>query len=228
MLRFVSLVVLLAVFAGCAAVPTKPLTGIVPGREVETVQSAVTISIRTPQGSRGGRGFLVFKRPDRFHMAILSPFGLTLLDVFSADDRLTCLVPSRNTAYSGTIDQLPAREGLRSWGLMRWIVEKTPVAGPAIRREQVTADGRREEIYYDRQGLVVRKETEDGDRVAYKEYHVYDGVAFPSVIELATADGEEVRLTFDDPELNKPVDDSVLTPQLAGVTVLPFSAFRGF
>ena len=216
-----------AVVAGCAAVP-KPLAGLVPGKEVETVQSAVAISIRTPEGNRGGRGFLVFKSPDRFHLAILSPFGLTLVDVFSDGDRLTCLIPSKDTAYSGLLSELPAREGLRSWALMRWVVEKTPIAGPATERDHLTAAGRREKVYYDSRGLVVRKETEDGDRVEFEDYHAYDGVAFPSVIELATADGEDVRLTFDEPELNKPVDASVLAPQLEGVTVLPFSAFKGF
>jgi len=221
------LLLLLASLAGCAAAP-KPLVGLVAGKEAETVQSTISIAIRTPEVSRGGRGYLLFKRPDRFHLAILSPFGLTLLEVFSDGERLTCLVPSKGTAYSGRIADLPAREGLRTWGLMRWVVEKPPVAGPALKRDHVTADGRRETVYYDEQGVVLRKVTEDGDQVAFSDYQVYDGVAFPSVMDLTTAGGESVRITFDEPELNNPVEEKALVPDLDGVNVLPFSAFNGF
>ena len=230
MFRNLVLFVMLAVFfslAGCAVAP-KPLVGLVPEKEAETLQSPISISIRTPDGSRGGRGYLIFKRPDRFHIAILSPFGLTLMEVFSDGDRLTCLIPSKNIAYSGRIADLPAREGLRTWGLMRWVVEKPPVPGPALKRDHVTADGRRETVYYDNQGVVLRKETEEGDRVSFSDYQVYDGVAFPSVLEISAVSGESVRITFDEPELNKPVEEGALVPNLDGVTVLPFSAFNGF
>jgi uncharacterized lipoprotein YajG len=47
-LRLLSaLLVLTAVtlFAGCAAPPRQPLTGLIPGKEVETLQSSISVSV---------------------------------------------------------------------------------------------------------------------------------------------------------------------------------------
>jgi len=213
---------------GCASSPKKPLTGLVPGREVETLQSPISISVKTAERSTGGHGFLIFKRPDRFHIAVLSPFGLTLADIYSDGERLTCTIPARQTAYSGFITDLPDREGLRAWAMMRWVVERTPVAGPALFREHINGAGVRERLYYDEQGLLERKETEEGDRVVYRDYRTVSGVAVPESIELSNRRDDTVRIVFEEPEVNLPVDESMLKPNLKGITVLPFSAFQGF
>ena len=215
-------------FSGCAAHPRQPLTGLVPGKEVETLQAAIFISVKTPERSMGGRGFLIFKRPDRFHLAILSPFGLTLVDIYSDGDRFTCVIPSRQTAYSGRIAELPDRDGLKAWAMMRWVVERTPVAGPALERENVNGAGVRERLYYDSQGLLERKETAEGDRVAYRDYRNVEGVAVPESIEISDSRDDAVRVVFEEPEVNRPVEDAALTPHLEGIKVLPFTDFRGF
>lgn len=213
---------------GCAVAPRQPLTGLIPGKEVETLQSAISISVRTPGRSMGARGFLLFKRPDRFHLAVLSPFGPTLADMYSDGERFTCLIPSRQTAYSGLISELPDRDGLKAWAMMRWVVEKTPAAGPALVRENVNEAGVRERLYYDAQGLLERKETLAGDRLVYHDYQNVAGVAFPESIELTDSRGDIITVAFEEPEVNKPVEDAALTPRLEGVTVLPFSEFHGF
>ncbi|HTG81031.1 MAG TPA: outer membrane lipoprotein LolB [Geobacteraceae bacterium] len=226
--RIVFSLLVAAFFSGCAAAPRQPLTGLIPGKEVETLQSSISISVRTPERSVGGRGFLVFKRPDRFHLAVLSPFGLTLMDLFSDGDRFTCVIPSRQTAYSGLISELPDRDGLKAWAMMRWVVERQPVAGPALERDNVNAAGVRERLYYDSQGLLERKETEEGDRVVYRDYRNVDGVAVPESIELSDSRGDTVQVVFEDPEVNRPVEEGVLSPRLEGVKVLPFTEFHGF
>jgi YD repeat-containing protein len=213
---------------GCAAAPRQPLTGLVPGREVETLQSPLSISIKTAGRSMGGRGFLVFKRPDRFHMAVLSPFGLTMADIYSDGERLTCVIPARQTAYSGRLEELPDRDGLKAWAMMRWVVERTPVAGPALVRENINGSGVRERLYYDGQGLLARKETEEGDRVEYRDYRTVNGVAVAEAIELSNRRDDTVRIVFDEPEINHPVEEAALQPNLDGITVLPFSEFHGF
>ena len=220
--------VALILLAGCAAPPKAPLTGLVPGLEVETLQSAITISVKTADRSMGGRGFLVFKRPDRFHLAVLSPFGPTLADIYSDGERLTCVIPARRTAYSGRFDELPDRDGLKAWAMMRWVVERTPPPGPALVREHVNGSGIRERLFYDEQGLLVRKETEAGDRVAYGDFRNVDGVALPEAIELGNEKGDMVRVVFSDPEVNRPVAEGALQPRLEGLSVLPFSSFKGF
>ena len=221
------LTVLLLLF-GCAASPKQPLTGLVPGREVETLQSPISISVKTAEKSMGGRGFLIFKRPDRFHIAILSPFGLTLADIYSDGERLTCTIPVRQTAYHGLITELPDREGIKAWAMMRWVVERTPVAGPALFREHVNGAGVRERLYFGEQGLLERKETEEGDRVVYRDYRNVNGVAVPESVEMSNRRDDTVRVVFEEPEVNQPVDESLLKPNLEGMTVLPFSAFQGF
>jgi YD repeat-containing protein len=214
--------------AGCAAPQRPPLTGLVPGREVETLQSAITMTVKTADRSMGGRGFLVFKRPDRFHLAVLSPFGPTLADIYSDGKQFTCVIPSRQTAYSGSIEELPDREGLKAWSMMRWVVEPTPAPGPALVRGHVNGSGVRERLYYDEQGLLVRKETEEGDRVDYRDHRNVEGVALPESIELGNRAGDTVTIFFDEPEVNRPVDEKALQPNLGGLTVQPFSSFKGF
>jgi hypothetical protein len=219
---------LLFLLAGCAAPARPPLSDLVPGREVETLQSPVSLSIKTATRSIGGRGYLIFKRPDRFHVAVLSPFGLTMADIYSDGKQLTCVIPSRQTAYTGLMSELPDRDGLRAWSMMRWVVEPSPAAGPALTRENVNGSGVRERLFYDVQGFLERKETEEGDQVSYRDYRNINGVALPESIELGNRKGDRVRIVFDDPEVNKPVEEGALKPNLEGLNVLPFSSFRGF
>jgi outer membrane lipoprotein-sorting protein len=214
--------------AGCATTHL-PLTSLVPGKELTTIQSAVTISVKTAEKSTGARGYLIYKRPDRFHLVLLSPFGATLLDIYSDGERITGLLPERKIAYRGVIAELPDREGLRFWGLMKWVLARPPVVGPALgAREIVREDGSVERVFFYANGQVQRKVAENGDEAAYADYRSIDGIAFPETIELRTMRGDSVTITFDEPEINKPVDELVLLPQLDGFALLPFTAFPGF
>ena len=95
-------------------------------------------------------------------------------------------------------------------------------------RENVNGSGVRERLFYDVQGLLERKETEEGDRVAYRDYRNVNGVALPESIELGNRNGDTVRIVFDDPEVNQPVEEGALKPNLEGINVMPFSSFKGF
>jgi hypothetical protein len=221
----IALLLFLVSLTACAAVQ-KPLTGIVPGREVETLQSAVAISMKSGEHGSSGHGFLIFKYPDRFHLAVLSPFGLTMLEVSSDGDKLTCLVPSRQTAYVGPIADLPESGGLRTFGMLKWVVARVPPHDPSAGREVVTAAGDR--IFFDKFGLVQRKVSPEGDEVEYSLYRNVNGVAFPDSLEIRSSAGGTVRIVFDEPEINNPVDASTLAPNLEGIRVLPLSEFKGF
>jgi hypothetical protein len=210
--------------AACATTP-RPLTDVVPGREMETLQSPVHVSIRQGDTSRGGRGYLVFQRPDRFHLVILSPFGQSLFEIYSDAARLVCLYPSEKIAYRGSIAELP--EGVRLWGLMRWVVERAPQGTSAGERENITSEGRRERVLYDERGLAVRRVDGEGNRVVYRDYGSVDGIAFPQGVEISDQQGTTVTVTFDEPELNRPLEEGVLSPSLEAVRVLPVSALAG-
>ncbi len=227
-LKTLLLSVLLLSFAACATVP-QPLPSARPGKQVETLQSEVSLSVRSGDKSIGGHGYLVFKQPDRFHLAVFSPFGFTLMDLFVANDRITCLIPAKHTAYQGLVSDIPDGNALKGWSMMRWVVDTPPTseADKSVTRNHVSPDGRREILCYDDKGLLTSKSNEDGDRVVYRDYRDRNGVAFPSSMEISNAKGDSVRIVFDEPEINQPLEDAVLNPSLDGVDVLPLTAFRG-
>jgi hypothetical protein len=226
--KFFLIPALLLSLSACATAP-KPLPSASPGKQVETLQSEVSLSVRSGDKSIGGRGYLVFKQPDRFHLAVFSPFGFTLMDLFVNDQQLTCLIPAKQVAYQGLISDIPDGNTLKGWGMMRWVVETPPASDDnrSVTRNQITPDGRKEILCYDDRGLLASKSNEEGDRVVYRDYHDRNGVAFPSSIEISNAKGDSVRIVFDEPEINQPVEDVVLNPALEGVNVLPLTAFRG-
>jgi len=219
---------LLLSLSACATAP-KPVPSVKPGKQVETLQSEVSLSVRSGEKSIGGRGYLVFKQPDRFHLAVFSPFGFTLMDLFVAADQITCLIPAKQTAYQGLISDIPAGNALKGWGMMRWVVETPPAdeGKKSATQDYISPDGRKEILCYDDRGLLASKTNEEGDRIVYKDYHDRNGVAFPSSIEISNAKGDTVRILFDEPEINQPIEEGVLTPALDGVDMLPLSAFRG-
>jgi outer membrane biogenesis lipoprotein LolB len=213
--------------AGCATLP-KPQACILPGKELQTLQSSVSIAVKTGEKSTGGRGYLVYQRPDRFHLLLLSPFGQSLFEVFMIGDRITCLVPSKDAAYTGLVSELPDANPLKNWGLMRWATERPPAEEfRSGVRECKGPDGHRQLVTYDKQGLVTEKENEEGDRVLYGDYEAVNGVALPKTVELLNRRGDEVRIVFDELEVNQPVEATSFAPNLEGLTVLPLAAFQG-
>ena len=213
---------------GCAPKAVPPLV-LTPGAAVESVQSEVSLSFSSPLGSGGGRGYLVFQKPDRSHLVVLSPFGTTVMEAFTNGDRLTIIIPSQEIAYTGAFDEIPAKGGLQGWKAMRWIVEGEPAGSGEPNGElvRVNREGKRETVWYNSVGLVARKLTEDGDEAVYRDYRSVDGVPFPSVIEFQDRRGTTLKITFDEPEINKPVAESALKPRLDGITVLSIRRFGG-
>ena len=212
----------------CATVP-KPVVPVKPGKEVETLQSLVSLSVKNSAGSMGGRGYLIFKRPDRFHMVVLSPFGFTVMEIFVDGERITCLVPSKDAAYAGSLAELGDRNALRGWGMMRWVIDNPPAATAdgSGKLERTGANGGKEYLFYDGMGLLQKKTNDDGDQVLYGNYQQINGVAFPATLELHSRAGDTVKVTFDEPEINQPVEDSALVPNLEGITVHPITEFKG-
>jgi len=225
--RFLFLTFLILVTLGCATV-TKPRQPFTPGATVQTLSAGISLSVTTPNGSTGGTGYLIYRRPDRFHLVMLTPFGTTALEFFARDDRVTVLLPSKGFAYEGSFGDLPAKGGLQGWRMMRWVVEGDPLLLPGTTGivERTDAGGRTTVAHYDGDGLLQRKTSVDGEAV-YRDYQSVAGVPFPATIEFTDPQGVQVKITFDEPEVNGPVDDSTLTPNLEGLTLLPLASLAG-
>jgi hypothetical protein len=220
------LFLLLIFFSACATVKP-PLVGIVAGREVETIQSAVNIFIQTGEHSTSGRAFLVFRRPDHFHLAVLSPFGLTVFEVFGDHDRLTCLVPSKQTAYSGLFSELPETSALKNISLLNWVLKLPPSIPSSLAHGEIaTSSGER--FFFGKDGLLGRKISEQGNEVAYEDYRAINGIAFANSIIIDDRYGAAVKIVFDEPQINQSVEESALTANLEGVSVRPLADFEAF
>jgi hypothetical protein len=229
-LRWLQLLAVLAltVLTGCAHT-APPLPPFQDGVVLETISSAITLSVKSPEGSIGGSGYLLYRRPDSFRLVMLTPFGTTALDSYAVGSRLTFLVPSRSVAYVGDADELPRRAGMEGWRLLRWVVDGDPLripAGPArLERNDPllgTVSAR-----YDADGLLAEKQTGEGDRAVYADYRVVDGIPFPARLTVNDRHGGEVRVEFDEPELNRPLAEDAFTPLLQGLTPLPLTEFKG-
>lgn len=225
--RLLKFLLPLLLLTSCATVAAPPVN-YRPGAVVETLSSAVSLSIRTSDSSMGGSGYLVFRRPDQLHLVVLSPFGTTMMEAFAIGDRITLVYPSRSTAYVGRFDELPDKGGLQGWRLMRWVMDADPHEdyrfGGTVSR--VNKLGFPEKVTYEN-GLVTSKESPAGDRVRYGRYSAVNGVPVAAELDLRNGRDDLIRITLDEPEINTPLEDAVLVPHLDGLTVLPLSAIQG-
>lgn len=226
-LNLLGLLVLAIAVAGCATTQV-PQTPFIPGAAVETLAATVSISVKGPEGSTGGTGYLIYQRPNRFHLVMLTPFGTTAMEFFAGDDRVTLLLPSKGVAYVGSFADLPAKGGMQGWRMMQWVVEGDPLLRPGITGtvERTDQAGRTIVATYDADGLLERKSSADGE-VLYRDYRSVDGVPFPTVIEFGDRAGTRVKISFDEPEVNRPVEETALTPNLEGLTLLPLASLKG-
>lgn len=192
-----------------------------PGSSLDSLSASVSLSLRSRAGNLSGNGLMVYRRPDRFHFVMLSPFGSTLLEAFALGERLTLVYPSRSLAFSGRFDELPEGSGMQGWQLLRWVMDAQP-ALPSL-SGSVERDGGAagpESVTYE-SGLVTAKRTPRGDRVRYGAYSLVNGVPLPGKIELRTGSGDRISLVLDEPEVNGALDDAAFTPRLDGLRVLP-------
>lgn len=223
LISFVSLLLLSA----CSTLP-RPSIDYTPGAVVDTLSSAVSVSIHASDTMMGGHGFLVYRSPDQLHLVILSPFGTTLMEAFALGERITLVYPTRSTAYSGLISELPYKGGLQGWSMMRWVMDIDPPADGSMNGlvERWNKQGIREKVTFEN-GLVTAKVSANGDKVYYSNYIVINGVPLATEIDLRNAHDDRILLTLSEPEINIRLDDAALLPRLADITVLPLSDIKG-
>ena len=215
--------------AGCSTVPpVKDQSPVTPGAVVDTLSSTVTLSLRTEQRNLAGRGVMVYRRPDQLRLILLSPFGTTLMDTRVSGEQLTVLYPASNVAYRGLISELPAATGQRGLTMLRWVLDSdTPSGAPANGEfERPAARGGIEWLSL-QDGQVMEKRLSSGEQVRYRNHTVLSGVRLPLELLMISSEGDRIRLTLEDPEVNTQLDHQMFEVPLQGVPLLPLSALKG-
>lgn len=223
------LLIIAGLLAACSTTrpvgDTSPLT---PGAVVETISSTVTLSLRTTEKNLAGRGVMVYRRPDQLRLILLSPFGTTVMEAQVSGDQLTLAYPASGVAYQGKLNELPAAAGQRSFVMLRWVLESDPPPGaPATgEMQRAAARGGQERISL-QDGQVVEKNLSSGERVRYRNYITRAGVRLPLEVQMESAEGDRIRLTLEDPEVNTPLEQQLFTIPLQGLQLRPLTELQG-
>jgi len=223
--RLLVAVVLAGMLAACAARPAVMGPPLDPAASIVTLNSSIALSVTAGEKGISGRGYLLMRSPDQFRLVLVSPFGTTVAEMFLLGDELLYLDASRKLAYQGLVADLPDAPALQGLRLLRWTAERVlpEVAGQEYIRRQ-RAGGEWEYVDFDARGLVTKKSI-GGDQVRYEGYQSVDGVPVPTAIEIMDQSGIVVRMTLDEPEVNKPLAEKAFVPVLEGVTILPLRQF---
>jgi outer membrane lipoprotein-sorting protein len=211
---------------GCASVMKPPLT-YQPGAVVQTLSASASLSITKGDQGMGSNGYLLYQRPDRMRMVILSPFGTTLMEAIMSGNRITIIDSSKGVAFIGTLEELPLQGQGETWRHARWVMDTDP-PGSFIgsgSQERVNSMGVREQVTFEN-GLVVSKSVANGDMVRYRDYELVNGVPLATEIIMDSHDGGRFRIKVTEPEVNAELAADAFIAHLDGLTVYPLSALQ--
>ena len=175
----------------------------------------------------GSNGYLLYQRPDRMRMIILSPFGTTMMEAIVTGDRITIINNSKRVAFSGYLEELPDVGEGGTWRHARWVMEiDTPgsFAGDGT-VERVNSMGDKERVTFEN-GLVVSKSVTNGDMVRYLDYILVNGVPLATEIIMDSHDGGRLRIKVTEPEVNTALAADAFTPHLDGLALYPLSLLQ--
>ena len=175
----------------------------------------------------GSNGYLLYQRPDRMRMVILSPFGTTMMEAIVTGSRITIISNSKGEAFSGTLEELPLTGQGETWRNARWVMDTDPpgsFAGDGS-LERVNSMGDKEQVTFEN-GLVVSKSLANGDMVRYRDYLLVNGVPLATEIIMNSHDGGRFRIKVTEPEVNAELAADAFIPHLEGLTLYPLSALQ--
>jgi len=194
---------------------------------VETLSATASLSISKGEQGMAGNGYLLYQRPDRMRMVILSPFGTTMMEAIVTGSRITIISNSKGEAFSGTLEELPLTGQGETWRNARWVMDTDPpgsfVGDGSL--ERVNSMGAREQVAFEN-GLVVSKSLANGDMVRYRDYQLVNGVPLATEIIMDSRDGGRFRIKVTEPEVNAELAADAFTAHLDGLTVYPLSALQ--
>ena len=219
-------IVTLILPCGCAGT-LKPSLAYQTGAVVETLSATASLSISKGEQGMAGNGYLLYQRPDRMRMVILSPFGTTMMEAIVSGRRITIISNSKGEAFSGTLDELPRSGQGEIWRNARWVMDTDPpgsfVGDGSLERVNSVDD--REQVTFEN-GLVVSKSLANGDMVRYQDYLLVNGVPLATEIIMNSHDGSRFRIKVTEPEVNAELALDAFIPHLEGMTLYPLSALQ--
>ena len=219
-------IVTLSLLCGCAGT-LKPSLAYKPGAVVETLSATASLSISKGEQGMAANGYLLYQRPDRMRMVILSPFGTTMMEAIVTGSRITIISNSKGEAFSGTLEELPLTGQGETWRNARWVMDTDPpgsfVGDGSL--ERVNSMGAREQVAFEN-GLVVSKSLANGDMVRYRDYQLVNGVPLATEIIMNSQDGGRFRIKVTEPEVNAELAADAFTAHIDGMTVYPVSALQ--
>lgn len=230
MKRLLSLLFLLwalALVSGCASFRPKPPLEYRPGAQVDTLSAAVSFSVRKGKQGMGAHGFLLYRRPDRMRVTILSPFGSTLMEAVVADEQVTIVDNSKGVAFRGFLAELPDQGYGDTLRQARWVMD-LPLPGSSLRdgsEERVNAMRLKERVTF-KNGLVVAKSLANGDEAHYNDYVVANGVPLATEIIISSHDGGRFRISISEPEVNTVLPPDAFTLHLENLAIYPLSVLQ--
>ena len=231
MKRYLSLLFLLSALSlvsGCAAFTPKPPLEYRPGAQVDTLSAAVSLSITKGEQGMGANGFLLYHRPDRMRVVILSPFGTTMMETVVAGEQVTIVDNSKGVAFSGLLAELPQQGEGDTWRQARWVMD-VPAPGSLLHdgsMERVNSMGLTERLTF-KDGVLVAKSLSNGDEAHYNDYTVVNGVPLATELIMYSHNGVRFRIKINEPEVNTDLSPEAFTPHLDNLTLYPLSALQG-
>jgi len=225
---FLTAICIVALLLPCGCAGTlKPSLVYQPGAIVETLSATASLSISKGEQGMAGNGYLLYQRPDRMRMVILSPFGTTMMEAIVTGSRITIISNSKGEAFSGTLEELPLTGQGETWRNACWVMDTDPpgsfVGDGSL--ERVNSMGAREQVAFEN-GLVVSKSLANGDMVRYRDYQLVNGVPLATEIIMDSRDGGRFRIKVTEPEVNAELAADAFTAHLDGLTVYPLSALQ--
>jgi len=220
------LLVTLLLSCGCASLAAPRLT-YQAGALVNTLSAAASLSISKGEQGMGSNGYLLYQRPDRMRMVILSPFGTTMMEAIVTGNRITIINTSKGVAFSGNLEDLPDVGEGETWRNARWVMDMDPpgsFVGDGI-VERVNSLGFKERVSFEN-GLVVSKVQANGDMVRYRDYQLVNGVPLANEIIMDSHDGGRFRIKVTEPEVNTELAADAFSAHLDGLAVYPLAALR--
>lgn len=194
---------------------------------METLSAAASLSISKGEQGMGSNGYLLYQRPDRMRLVILSPFGTTVMEAIVSGKQITIVDNTKRVAFSGNLEELPRQGQGETWRNARWVMD-TERPGSFVgdgSLERVNSMGDLERAVFEN-GLIVSKSLANGDMVRYIDYQMVNGVPLATEIIMNSHDGGRFRIKVTEPEVNAELAADAFIPHLEGLKLFPLSALQ--